>query len=86
MTCHLCLPSSGPNLELDAKVMVGQEEFNLHCGHLKYTTPEPIREFVDLSIAEAAAGQLGSKENRSRSPRECRIILERQVSRCSNTL
>lgn len=54
-------PSFNPNLEMDEKVMMDQQEFNLRRGYLKYTTPKPIKELVDLSIAEAVVKQLGRK-------------------------
>jgi NitT/TauT family transport system substrate-binding protein len=54
-------PSFHPNLELDDKVMLDQQEFNLRLGYLKYTSLKPIKELFDLSHAEAAVRQLGRK-------------------------
>jgi NitT/TauT family transport system substrate-binding protein len=54
-------PLFNPNLELDEKVMMDQQEFYVRQGYLKYTTPKPIRELVDLSHAEGAVKQLGWK-------------------------
>ena len=54
-------PSFSPNLELDDRVMMEQQEFNLRRGYLKYTGLKPIRELVDLSIAEAVVRQMGRK-------------------------
>jgi NitT/TauT family transport system substrate-binding protein len=52
-------PLFSPNLDLDETVMMAQQEFNLHYGYLKYTTPRPIKELVDLSYAAWAVEQMG---------------------------
>lgn len=54
-------PYFNPNLELDEKVMMDQQEFNLRRGYLKYTALKPIKELVDLSVAEAVVRQMGRK-------------------------
>ncbi|HXV82500.1 MAG TPA: ABC transporter substrate-binding protein [Candidatus Binatia bacterium] len=54
-------PSFSPNLELEEKVMMSQQEFNLRLGYLKYKGMKPIGELVDLSYAEAAVKQAGRK-------------------------
>ena len=54
-------PSFNPNLETDEKVMMDQQEFNLRRGYLKYTSLKPIKELVDLSVAEAVVRQMGRK-------------------------
>ena len=54
-------PSFSPNLELEEKVMMSQQEFNLRLGYLKYKEMKPIKELIDLSYAEAAVKQAGRK-------------------------
>jgi NitT/TauT family transport system substrate-binding protein len=54
-------PFFDQNLELEDKVMMDQQEFNLRLGYLKYSAPKPIRELVDLSYAAAAVKQMGRK-------------------------
>jgi NitT/TauT family transport system substrate-binding protein len=54
-------PSFSPNLELEEKVMMSQQEFTLKQGYLKYTTLKPVKELFDLSYAEAAVKQMGRK-------------------------
>ena len=54
-------PSFGPNLEVEEKVMMSQQEFNLRLGYLKYKEMKPIKELIDLSYAEAAVKQAGRK-------------------------
>jgi NitT/TauT family transport system substrate-binding protein len=54
-------PYFNANLELDEKVMMDQQEFNLRRGYLKYTTAKPIKELVDLSVAEVVVRQMGRK-------------------------
>ena len=54
-------PLFSPNLELEEKVMMSQQEFNLRLGYLKYKEMKPIKELVDLSYAEAAVKQAGRK-------------------------
>jgi NitT/TauT family transport system substrate-binding protein len=54
-------PSFSPNLELEEKVMMSQQEFNLRLGYLKYKEMKPIKELVDLSYAEAVVKQAGRK-------------------------
>jgi len=54
-------PVFSPNLELDEKEMMSQQEFNLRLGYLKYKEIKPIKELVDLSYAEAAVKQAGRK-------------------------
>ena len=54
-------PVFSPNLELDDKEMMSQQEFNLRLGYLKYKEMKPIKELIDLSYAEAAVKQAGRK-------------------------
>jgi NitT/TauT family transport system substrate-binding protein len=54
-------PVFSPNLELEEKEMMSQQEFNLRLGYLKYKEPKPIKELIDLSYAEAAVKQAGRK-------------------------
>jgi len=54
-------PVFSPNLELEEKVMMAQQEFNLRLGYLKYKEMKPIKELIDLSHAEAAVKQAGRK-------------------------
>jgi NitT/TauT family transport system substrate-binding protein len=54
-------PVFSPNLDLEEKVMISQQEFNLRLGYLKYKEMKPIKELVDLSYAEAAVKQAGRK-------------------------
>jgi NitT/TauT family transport system substrate-binding protein len=54
-------PSFSPNLELEEKAMMSQQEFNLRLGYLKYKEMKPIKELLDLSYAEAAVKQMGRK-------------------------
>jgi NitT/TauT family transport system substrate-binding protein len=54
-------PVFSPNLELDEKEMMSQQEFNLRLGYLKYKEMKPIKELLDLSYAEAAVKQAGRK-------------------------
>ena len=54
-------PVFSPNLELEDKVLMSQQEFNLRLGYLKYKEMKPIKELVDLSYAEAAVKQAGRK-------------------------
>lgn len=54
-------PSFSPNLELEEKVMMSQQEFNLRLGYLKYKEMKPIKELINLSYAEAAVKQAGRK-------------------------
>lgn len=54
-------PSFSPNLEIEDKVMMAQQEFNLRRGYLKYSAIKPIKELIDLSYAEAAVKQAGRK-------------------------
>jgi NitT/TauT family transport system substrate-binding protein len=54
-------PAFSPNLELEEKEMMSQQEFNLRLGYLKYKEMKPIKELVDLSYAEAAVKQAGRK-------------------------
>ena len=54
-------PVFSPNLELEEKVMMSQQEFNLRLGYLKYKEMKPIKELLDLSYAEAAVKQAGRK-------------------------
>jgi hypothetical protein len=54
-------PSFSPNLELEEKIMMSQQEFNLRLGYLKYKEMKPIKELLDLSYAEAAVKQAGRK-------------------------
>jgi ABC-type nitrate/sulfonate/bicarbonate transport system substrate-binding protein len=54
-------PVFSPNLELEEKEMMSQQEFNLRLGYLKYKEMKAIRELVDLSYAEAAVKQAGRK-------------------------
>ncbi|MBI3014772.1 MAG: ABC transporter substrate-binding protein [Candidatus Tectomicrobia bacterium] len=54
-------PFFSPNLELEEKTMMAQQEFNLRLGYLKYTELKPIKELVDLSYAEWAVKQMGRK-------------------------
>ena len=58
LTLTLC---KGGTHNLEDKVMMDQQEFNLCLGYLKYSAPKPIRELVDLSYAEAAVKQMGRK-------------------------
>lgn len=54
-------PVFSPNLEIDDKEMMSQQEFNLRLGYLKYKEMKPIKELIDLSYAEAAVKQAGRK-------------------------
>lgn len=54
-------PSFSPNLELEEKEMMSQQEFNLRLGYLKYKELKPMKELIDLSYAEAAVKQAGRK-------------------------
>ena len=54
-------PIFSPNLELEEKEMMSQQEFNLQLGYLKYKEMKPIKELIDLSYAEAAVKQAGRK-------------------------
>lgn len=54
-------PSFSPNLEIEEKVMMAQQEFNLRRGYLKYKGLKPIKELLDLSYAENAVKQAGRK-------------------------
>ena len=54
-------PSFSPNLELEEKEMMAQQEFNLRLGYLKYKEMKPIKELIDLSYAEAAVKRAGRK-------------------------
>jgi NitT/TauT family transport system substrate-binding protein len=54
-------PVFSPNLELDDKAMMSQQEFNLRLGYLKYKELKPMKELIDLSYAEAAVKQAGRK-------------------------
>jgi NitT/TauT family transport system substrate-binding protein len=54
-------PVFSPNLELDDKEMMSQQEFNLRLGYLKYKELKPMKELIDLSYAEAAVKQAGRK-------------------------
>jgi NitT/TauT family transport system substrate-binding protein len=54
-------PSFSPNLELEEKVMMSQQEFNLRLGYLKYKEMKAIKELIDLSYAEAAVKQAGRR-------------------------
>jgi ABC-type nitrate/sulfonate/bicarbonate transport system substrate-binding protein len=54
-------PSFSPNLEIEEKEMMSQQEFNLRLGYLKYKEMKPIKELIDLSYAEAAVKQAGRK-------------------------
>ncbi len=54
-------PSFSPNLEIEEKVLMVQQEFNLRLGYLKYKEMKPIKELIDLSYAEAAVKQAGRK-------------------------
>jgi len=54
-------PSFSPNLELEEKSMMSQQEFNLRLGYLKYKEMKPIKELIDLSYAEAAVKQAGRR-------------------------
>jgi ABC-type nitrate/sulfonate/bicarbonate transport system substrate-binding protein len=54
-------PSFSPNLELEEKPMISQQEFNLRLGYLKYKEMKPIKELIDLSYAEAAVKQAGRR-------------------------
>ena len=54
-------PVFSPNLELDEKVLMDQQDFNLKLGYLKYPALKPIKELLDLSPAEAAVKQMGRK-------------------------
>jgi NitT/TauT family transport system substrate-binding protein len=54
-------PFFSPNLELEEKEMMSQQEFNLRLGYLKYKEMKPIKELLDLSYAEAAVKQAGRK-------------------------
>jgi NitT/TauT family transport system substrate-binding protein len=54
-------PFFSPNLELDEKEMMSQQEFNLRLGYLKYKEMKPIKELLDLSYAEGAVKQAGRK-------------------------
>jgi hypothetical protein len=37
------------------------QQFNLRRGYLKYTALKPIKELVDLSVAESVVRQMGQK-------------------------
>ena len=54
-------PSFSPNLEVEEKAMMSQQEFNLRLGYLKYKEMKPIKDLLDLSYAEAAVKQAGRK-------------------------
>jgi NitT/TauT family transport system substrate-binding protein len=54
-------PVFSPNLELEEKAMMAQQEFNLRLGYLKYKEMKPIKELIDLSFAQAAVKQAGRK-------------------------
>src|SRR5262245_25749471 len=54
-------PFLSPNLELEEKEMMSQQEFNLRLGYMKYKEMKPIKELIDLSYAEAAVKQAGRK-------------------------
>jgi NitT/TauT family transport system substrate-binding protein len=54
-------PVFSPNLELEEKAMMEQQEFNLRLGYLKYKEMKPIKELIDLSSAQAAVKQAGRK-------------------------
>lgn len=54
-------PVFSPNLELDDKEMMSQQEFNLRLGYLKYKELKPMKELIDLSYARAAVKQAGRK-------------------------
>lgn len=54
-------PSFSPNLQIEDRVMMAQQEFNLHRGYLKYTALKPIKELIDLSYAESVVAQAGRK-------------------------
>ena len=54
-------PVFSPNLELEEKEMMSQQEFNLRLGYLKYKELKPIKELIDLSYAEAAVKQAGRR-------------------------
>jgi NitT/TauT family transport system substrate-binding protein len=54
-------PSFSTNLELEEKVLMSQQEFNLRLGYLKYKELKSMKELFDLSYAEAAVKQSGRK-------------------------
>ena len=54
-------PVFSPNLELEEKEMMSQQEFNLRLGYLKYKELKPIKELIDLSYSEAAVKQAGRR-------------------------
>jgi NitT/TauT family transport system substrate-binding protein len=54
-------PVFSPNLDLEEKILMSQQEFNLRLGYLKYKEMKPIKELIDLSYAEAAVKQAGRK-------------------------
>lgn len=54
-------PVFSPNLEIEERIMMAQQEFNLRLGYLKYKEMKPINELIDLSYAEAAVKQAGRK-------------------------
>jgi len=54
-------PVFSPNLDLEEKILMSQQEFNLRLGYLKYKEMKPIKELLDLSYAEAAVKQAGRK-------------------------
>ncbi len=52
-------PHFNPNLEVDSKILMDQQKFNLDRGYLKYDTLLPVETLVDFSWAEYAVKKLG---------------------------
>jgi len=52
-------PHFNPNLEVDSKIMMDQQRFNLERGYLKYDTLLPIETMVDFSWADYSVKKLG---------------------------
>jgi len=52
-------PHFNPNLEVDSKILMDQQRFNLERGYLKYETLLPVETMVDFSWADNAVKKLG---------------------------
>lgn len=52
-------PQFNPNLEVDSKILMDQQRFNLERGYLKYDTLLPVETMVDFSYADFAVKKMG---------------------------
>ena len=52
-------PSFSPNLEIDMKILMDQQQFFLERGYLKYETLVPVETMLDFSYADYAVKKLG---------------------------